>query len=189
MILDSKGQLPFLNIRIPETLCGSSFLNLSCFVQALRLFRLATELETRAACLRFEGLQHMTVAVTGVDCRELFTLLVTFFGQGTAFTEDPFAFLDGAPKIRPPLNLTDTDDTDDDQRGDGDASSQVSVAASTSTTGTPAVPSEQKEPKVKSKPKVQYQDKIDDIAATKGFLPMNPLALHNTGIPLSCHVK
>ena len=98
MIVDSKGQLPFLNIRIPETLCESSFLNLSCFVQALRLFRLATELETQAARLRFEGLQHMTVAVTGVDCRELFTLLVTFFGQGMAFAEDPFAFLDGTPK-------------------------------------------------------------------------------------------
>ena len=98
----------------------------------------------------------MTVAVAGVNCRELFTLLITFFGQGTAFAEDPFAFLDGAPKIRPPFDLTDTDDTDDDQRGDGDASSQVSVAASTSTTGTPAVPSEQKEPKVKFKPKVQY---------------------------------
>ena len=189
MILDSKGQLPFLNIRIPEILCGNSFLNLSRLVQALRLFRLATELETRAARLRFEGLQHMTVAVAGVDCRELFTLLVTFFGQGMAFTEDPFAFLDGAPKIRLPLDLTDTDDTDDNQRGGGDASSQVSAAASTSTTETLAVPSEQKEPKVKSKPKVQYQDKIDDIAATKEFLPMNPLTFHNTGIPLSYHVK
>ena len=140
------------------------------------MFRLAMELETRAARLHFKGLQHMTVAVKGVDCRELFTLLVTFFGHGTAFAEDPFAFLDGAPKIRPPIDLTDTDDTDDDdQRGGGDASSQVSAAGSTSTTGTPAVPSEQKEPKVKSKPKVQYQDKIDDIAATKGFLPVNPL--------------
>ena len=190
MIVDSEDQLPFLNITIPKKPCESSSLNLSCFVQALRLFRLATELETRAAHLRFEGLQHMTVAVTGVNCRELFTLLVTFFGQGMAFAEDPFAFLDGAPKIRPPLDLTNTDDTDDDdQRGDGDASSQVSAAASTSTTGTPAIPSEQKEPKVKSKPKVQYQDKIDDITATKGFLPRNSLTLHNTGIPLSGHVK
>ena len=190
MIVDSEDQLPFLNITIPKTLCESSSLNLSCFIQALRLFRLAMELETQAVRLRFKCLQHMIVAVAGVNCRELFTLLVTFFGQGTAFAEDPFPFLDGAPKIRPPLDLTDTDDTDDDdQRGDVDASSQVSVAASTSTTGTPAIPSEQKEPKVKSKPKVQYQDKIDDIAATKGFLPRNSLTLHNTGIPLSGHVK
>ena len=113
----------------------------------------------------------MTVAMAGVDCRELFTLLIAFFGQGTALAEDPFAFLDGAPKIKPPLDLTDTDDTDEDQEGGGDASSQVSTAASTSTTGTSAAPlSERKEPKTKSKPKVQYQDKVDDIAATKGFL-------------------
>ena len=154
------------------------------------MFRLATELETRAARLRFEGLQHMTVAVAGVNCRELFTLLTAFFGQGTAFAEDPFAFLDGAPKIKPPLDLTDMDDTDEDQEGGRDASSQVLAAASTSTTGTPAAPpSEQKEPRTKSKPKVQYQDKIDDIAVTKGFLPVDAQTLHNTGIPVSCHVK
>ena len=154
------------------------------------MFRLVTELETRAARLRFEGLQHMTVAVAGVDCRELFTLLTAFFGQGTAFAEDPFAFLDGTPKIRPPLDLTDTDDKDEDQEGGGDASSQVSAVALTSTTGTPAVlPPERIEPRTKSKPKVQYQDKIDDIAATRGFLPVDAQTFHNTGIPVSCHVK
>ena len=122
-ISDFKSQLPFPNIRMSETFYGNRVSRLSRFVQALQLFRQATELETRAACLRFEGLQHMTVAVAGVDCRELFTLLIAFFGQGMAFAEDPFAFLDGAPKIRPPLDLTDTDDTDEDQKGGGDASS------------------------------------------------------------------
>ena len=152
------------------------------------MFQLATELEVRAARLRFEGLQHMTVAVAGVDCRELMVLLTTFFGQGTAFTQDPFAFLDGAPKIRPPLDLTDTNDTDEE--GGGDAGSQVSVVASTSTTGTPAVStSEQRQPKTKTKSKAQYQDKVDDIAATKGFLPVDAQTLHNTGIPVSYHVK
>ena len=189
MTLDSEGQLPFSNIRMSETFYSNLISHLFRFVQALQLLRLATELETQAAHLRFEGLQHMTVAVAGVDCRELFTLLVAFFGQGTAFAEDPFAFLDDTPKIRPPLDLTDIDDTDEDQGGGGDACSQTLAIASTSTTRTLVTSSEQKESKVKSKPKVQYQDKIDDIAATKGFLPVNPLTLHNTRIPLSCHVK
>ena len=132
----------------------------------------------------------MTVAVAGVNCRELFILLTAFFSQGTAFAEDPFAFLDGAPKIRPPLDLIDTDDTDEEQQGSRDTSSKVSVVASTSITGTPAVPpSQRKEPKTKSKPKVKYQDKIADIAATKGFLPVDAQTLHNTGIPVPCHVK
>ena len=39
----------------------------------------------------------MTILMAGVDCRELFTLMTAFFGQGTNFADDPFAFLDGAP--------------------------------------------------------------------------------------------
>ena len=156
-------------------------------LQALRLFRLASELETRAARLCFEALQHLTVAVAGVDCRELFTLLTTFFGQGTAFAEDPFAFLDGAPKVQDPLDLTDTD-SDDDQAG-GDPGSQVPASTST-TTGTPAVPPvASAAPKAKPKAKVQYQDKVNDIAQARGFLPVDAATIHNTGIPTSHHVK
>ena len=126
----------------------------------------------------------MTVAVAGVDCRELFTLLTTFFGQGTAFAEDPFAFLDGAPKVRDPLDLTDTDSKDDP--AGGDTGSQASTST-TATTGAPAVAP--KTPRVKSKGKVQYQDKVADIAQAKGFLPVDSSTLHNTGIPVSHHVK
>ena len=49
----------------------------------------------------------MTIALAGVNCRELFTLLVTFFGKDTGI--DPFSFLDAAPKIPVPLDLTDTE--------------------------------------------------------------------------------
>ena len=52
----------------------------SSFLQALRLFRLASELESRAAALRLKALQHMTISMAGVDCRELFTLIILFFG-------------------------------------------------------------------------------------------------------------
>ena len=66
--------------------------------QSLRLFRLAAELEGKAAALRKEALQHLTVALAGTDTKELFTLLVTFFGKGTDV--DPFSFIDAAPVIK-----------------------------------------------------------------------------------------
>ena len=69
------------------------------------MFRLAAELESHAAGLHLEALQHLTIALAGVDCRELFTLLVTFFGRGSEFQEDPFNYLDGTPKSDPLLTL------------------------------------------------------------------------------------
>ena len=76
-------------------------------------------MESHAAGLRLEALQHLTIALAGVDCRELFTLLVTFFGRGSKFQEDPFNYLDGVPKIRPPLDITDMD-TDDETSAVGE---------------------------------------------------------------------
>ena len=111
----------------------------SCF-QALRLFCLASELESRAAALRLEALQHMTISMAGVDGRELFTLMTTFFGHGTDFSEDPFRFLDGAPTIRPPLDLTDMD-TDDEEGEKADSSTPASLTpASAASAGTAAPP-------------------------------------------------
>ena len=54
-----------------------------------------------------EGLQHLFVALAGSDCKELWTLFISFFGKGMGF--DPFNFLDVAPAIKPPLDLGDTD--------------------------------------------------------------------------------
>ena len=138
----------------------------------------------------------MTISMAGVDCRELFTLMTTFFGQGTNFANDPFGYLDGAPSIRPPLALTDTDDTDEEGEGSSSA-----TPASTVPTGTATAPSssvapegpvdilEPKEPQVKIKPKTQYADKMPSLAQTKGFFPLDQDTLHNTGIPATHHVK
>ena len=68
------------------------------FLQALRLFRLSSELEAKAAALKQEALQHLFIAIAGTDCRELWTLLTMFFGKGT--DADPFEFLDAAPAIK-----------------------------------------------------------------------------------------
>ena len=140
----------------------------------------------------------MTISMAGVDCRELFTLM-TFFGQGTDFANDSFRFLDGAPSIRPPLDLTDTDDTDNEEEKPDPstpASTAPTSAASASTafasTADPPGPVdilEPKEPRVKSKPKAQYADKAPSLAQTQGFFPHDKESLHNTGIPLNYHVK
>ena len=122
--------------------------------------------------------------------------MTTFFGQGTNFADDPFGYLDGAPSIRPPLALTDTDDTDE-EGGGPDPSTPASTAPSGTvpTSSSSAAPEgpldilEPKEPQVKSKPKIQYADKVPSLAQTKGFFPMDKDTLHNTGIPTTHHVK
>ena len=163
-----------------------------CVFQSLHLFRLAAELESRAAGLRLEALQHLTIALAGVDCREFFTLLVTFFGRGSEFQEDPFNYLDGAPKIRPPLDITDMD-TDDETSAVGEEavpSPQIPLSESQIITPvpTPVVPSlvsSQCEPQVKSRPKMTYVDKVSDISMAQGFLPEDKDSLHNTGISMT----
>ena len=175
------------------TFLWSLLLSLS-LLQALRLFRLTAELESRAAALRLEALQHMTVAMAGVDCRELFSLMTAFFGQGTNFANDPFNFLDGAPSIRPPLDLTDTDsDREEEKAGKSDQPASASVPAASevapSASQGPVDILEPRDPPVKSKPKVQYADKVPSLAQTRGFFPADPDSLHNTGILPNYHVK
>ena len=158
------------------------------------MFRLANKLETQAAGLCLEALQHLTVALAGVDCRELFTLLTTFFGRGTEFQEDPFNYLDGAPKIHPPLDLTDTDEEEEEgasvsQEKSEPTQSSVSIpipmpaVAETSTSSQSSVPVRTRDPPVKSRPKGNYPDKVPDILQARGFLPEDRDSLHNTGIP------
>ena len=142
------------------------------------MFRLAAELESHATDLCLEVLQHLTIALAGVDCCELFTLLVAFFGQGSEFQEDQFNYLDDAPKIQPPLDITDTD-SDDEVSVVGEeavpsppvtlSESQVVVLVpAPSVSPAPSFP--QREPQVKSRPKATYADKAADISMTQGFL-------------------
>ena len=137
--------------------------------QALRLFRLTVELESCAAALRLEALQHMTVAMAGVDCRELFLLMTAFFGQGTDFANDPFNFLDGTLSIRPPLGLTDTNSDGEEEKAEkSDQPVSVSIPAASevapSVSQGPVDVLEPQDPTVKSKPKVQYADKVPSLA-------------------------
>ena len=125
--------------------------------------------------------------MAGVDCWELFTLLTMFFGHGTEFQEDPFNYLDGAPKIRPPLDITDTDSDEDASVVEPPVVTKPPVEATTShaevsgssSTLVPPV----WEPQVKSHSKTTYMDKVTDISMAQGFLPKSKDSLHNTGIP------
>ena len=148
--------------------------------QSLRLFRLAAELEGKAAALRKEALQHLTVALAGTDTKELFKLLVTFFGKGTDV--DPFSFIDGAPIIKRPLDLTDTES--ESEAGDDAASTSTTATTTAEPSASTSVTCEAPVKKqVKIKQKASYPDKCADVQDAIGFLPENSGTLHNTGIP------
>ena len=62
--------------------------------------------------------------------------------------------------------------------------SQVEISAPVlSVAPIPSVP--QREPPVKSRPKINYADKVVDISMAQGFLPEDKDSLHNVGIPAS----
>ena len=117
-------------------------------------------------------MQHLTIALAGTDTKELFTLLVTFFGKGTDI--DPFSFIDAAPVIKRPLDLTDTESEEEDAAS---TSTQATGEPSTSTADPPV-----KKP-IKLRQKASYQDMCTDIQEAIGFLPESAGSLHNTGIP------
>ena len=167
------------------------------------------ELEQKAAALKAEGLQHLFVALTGSDCKELWTVLVSFFGKGTGF--DPFDFLDVAPAIKPPLDLGDTDS--DESEGQSDAASSATLG-STSTVSTATIPApattastlqasttishkalatsqdpvatETSCPVLKLKP--TWLDRVPTIDLAEACVPTSLANIHHTSIPsgVSC---
>ena len=128
------------------------------------MFCLASELESCAVALRLEALQHMTISMAGVDCKDLFALMTAFFGQGTDFAVDPFNYLDGAPSIRPPLALTDMK-----SKGEGEETASKASTSTAAPTTTPAP-----------------QGSVDILEPKE---PCVKDSLHNTGIPLKYHMR
>ena len=104
---------------------------------------------------------------------------MTFFGSNRE--EDPFQFLDGAPVIKCPLDLTDTESDDNTSVASEAASTQSKASSSSKTT--------EKKP-ITIKPRnVIRADLIDNINETQGFLPSSADSLHTTGIPASLHMS
>ena len=158
------------------------------------MFRLAAELEHKAAALKAKALQHLFIALAGSDCKQLWTLLVSFFGKGTGF--DPFDFLDGAPIIKPPLDLG---DTDSDEEASETASSvslgSVSTTASTHPTPVSSTPAQAststaspQAPRPILKPRPVMPNKVSSIEYAEGCIPTSLSDIHHTGIPprVSC---
>ena len=157
-------------------------LSISFILQALHLFRLAAELEHKAAALKAEALQHLFITLVGSDCKQLWTLLVSFFGKGTGF--DPFDFLDGAPIIKPPLDLG---DTDSDEEASETASSvslgSVSTTASNHPTQASTSTASPQAPCPILKPRPVMPDKVPSIEYAEGCIPTSLSDIHHTGIP------
>ena len=87
-----------------------------------------------------------------------------------------------------PLDITDTDIDDETSAVGEEAVPSPQVPLSKyqiiTTAPTPVVPTPpQREPLVKSRPKMTYVDKVSDISIAQGFLPEDKDSLHNTGIP------
>ena len=154
------------------------------------MFRLAANLEAKAAALKSEALQHLFVALAGSDCKELWTLLVHFFGKGTGF--DPFEFLDGAPAIKHPLDLVDTDSEDEASEATssvtiGSVSTTASLDAGASTSSAPTTPAAAPRPVPKAKHALP--DKFPAVEFTKGCIPTSLADIHGTGIPTGVACK
>ena len=104
---------------------------------------------------------------------------MTFFGSNRE--EDPFQFLDGAPLIKCPLDLTDMESDKDTSVASKAASTQSKASSSSKTT--------EKKP-IAIKPRnVARADLIDNINETQGFFPSSADSLHTTGIPASLHMS
>ena len=57
-----------------------SYSTISSFLQAVCLLHLSSEMESRAASLRIEALQCLTICLAGTDTKGFWDLLVTYFG-------------------------------------------------------------------------------------------------------------
>ena len=114
---------------------------------------------------------------------------MSFFGKGTGF--DPFDFLDGAPVIKPPLDLGDTD-SNEEVSETASSVSLGSVSTTASTHPTPAQAStltaSPQAPCPILKPRPVMPDKVSSIEYAEDCIPTSLSDIHHTGIPprVSC---
>ena len=112
---------------------------------------------------------------------------MSFFGKGTGF--DPFDFLDGAPIIKPPLDLRDTDrDEEASETASSVSLGSVSTTASTHPTQASTSTASSQAPRPILKPRPAMPDKVSGIEYAEGCIPTSLSDIHHTGIPpgVSC---
>ena len=80
------------------------------------MLRVSANLEAKANAMRCEALQCITVTLAGSDTKKFWELMTAYFGTAQkqdGEDDDPWDFLDAAPKIPDPLPLTDTETEDE----------------------------------------------------------------------------
>ena len=107
---------------------------------------------------------------------------MSFFGKGTGF--DPFNFLDGAPIIKPPLDLGDTDSDEEASETASNVSlGSVSTTASTQPTQASTSSASPQAPHPILKPRPVIPDKVSSIEYAEACIPTSLSDIHHTGIP------
>ena len=139
----------------------------------MRLLRLSAEVESRAASLRVEALQCLTVALAGTDTKNFWNVMTTFYGAESD-RDEVWNFIDPASRVARPLDIESTDnETEEEEEATG-----TEAVASTSQ----ATPAKAKTPAPRSA-KVQWKDVCSLEEAIRVY-PENEKSLHFTGIPL-----
>ena len=144
--------------------------------------RLSCEVEGRAATLRQEALQCLTIALAGSSAVGLRDLIKTFFGSPED-DQHVWDFVDPKSKIAKPLELDDTESEDEAE----DTTKPSSSKASTSKRSTAQSKKSQPPPEQIKVKKVQRVDIADDITETVRIIPFDEDSLALTGIP--AHLK
>ena len=144
------------------------------FLQSLRLLRLSTEVEGRAATLRQEALQCLTIALAGTNAVGLRDLITTFFASPQDL-DNVWEYIDPKSKVARPLDLGDTETEDEEDEG-----SKPSTSKASSSKAATAKVKKTKGPKVK---KVHRPDVVDDISQTIRCYPAGEKTVGRTGIP------
>ena len=161
---------------------AAPYVYLLFLLQSLRLLWLSCEVEGRAATLRQEVLQCLTIALAGSSAVGLRDLIKTFFGSPED-DQHVWDFVDPKSKIAKPLELDDTESEDEAE----DATKPSSSKASTSKRSTAQSKKSQPPPEQIKVKKVQRVDIADDITEMVRIIPFDEDSLALTGIP--AHLK
>ena len=137
----------------------------------MRLLRLSAEMESRAASLRVEALQCMTIALAGTDTKHFWDTMTTFFGAASD-KEDVWDFIDPVSRVARPLDL---ESTDDDEEEDADTEATASTSSSTQAQAAARPP-------IARSAKVVRSDVCPMDEAIQVF-PQNEKTVQSTGIP------
>ena len=140
----------------------------------MRLLRLSAEVEARAANLRTEALQCLTVALAGTDTKAFWQVMTTFFGSESD-KDNVWDFIDPASRVAHPLDIESTDDEEEEASGDTSADQAAQASSSKATTSKTVLPRSSK----------VVREDVCPIEKAIRVRPQDEESLVATGIPLN----